>query len=138
MRVRLAQHILNCLATDDFAMLFSWGFTGPDILYPASAELVNRRARRIGGHDKGLAETEKGQWNFFAAYKEGWFWNRKKSVRIMKYDGTELKTVQTFTQDEKDALYDAWQQYVLPAIEAEKARAKEFMLKTMDGDAWYP
>lgn len=141
--IRLATHILDCLKSGNYTVLLRLGFYEADVFYPASANLADRRQLQWAGADLGnwsakSAEIAKGDWAFFSIFKSGWFWNRTKDINVHKFNGSTFVRVNTFTQKEKNALYDAWHNFVEPAIEAEDLKAKQFVLSQEDANSWHP
>lgn len=136
-RVRLAEKIISDMESGDFYTPLFSGFLEPDFVAATSVESGLCKSSRQDGYARMTGDAVKGDWKFLSISKKGWFWDRKKSVCVMKYDGTDW-VFADLTQEEIDTLYSCWERNMPKAIELANWHAQNVRNKAKRDSGWHP
>ena len=140
-RIRLAQHIIECIKSGKFKMCYFTGFH-TDFISPVSDDFptvdnMDFRKVSFGYKIEHPDYNHCGSWAFYSISKDGCFWYSKKQAFVHKFDEYGSHKVK-FSQEEHDALYDCWKEFVEPMIIEENNKLKYLTQSIEEDTQWWP
>lgn len=138
MKVRLEQHIRECLGSGQFAVRSERDHWDEVDCFALCSFGIFTRSEKTSYNDEHAYHIPKGSWILYRPYKVGWFWNQKWYIRCEKWNGTRFITVTGFTQQERDNLAELWLSYAPSKIQQEKQLIAEAKIDKSDQTAWHP
>ncbi len=136
-KIRFAQFVRNEIK-DHRAFDIAWneGFIGPAFYVLTSEEKHRKRDKYDLIPDAWLCGDKtdaKDNWTFWG-FKEGWFWNRKKKVRLYR----ESEELLNLTEAENEMLYDLYMEAVATYEEIVKPKLEQDVADRKEARHWWP